>query len=39
VTWPHGKTETVGLQAANQVITIKEGAGVIGAVSLRSASR
>jgi hypothetical protein len=39
VTWPNGKTETVGLQAANQVITIKEGAGVIGAVSLRSASR
>jgi hypothetical protein len=39
VTWPTGKTETSGSQPANQAVTFKEGAGVTGAVPLRSRAK
>ena len=35
VTWPSGKLDTIGPTKANQVITVREGAGAIAAVPIK----
>jgi len=39
VRWPTGRVETVGALAANQLVTLKEGAGVQSAVRIARGSR
>ena len=37
VKWPSGQVDTIGPLEANQIVTVREGAGVAGATPLRSA--
>jgi hypothetical protein len=35
VRWPNGRVETAGSLQANQLVTVKEGGGVVSSVAIR----